>query len=68
MDQDDIVRRWRASADAAGVRLTDEDVERITARGGLDRVLAVEGILKRVDAREEVPDYLALLTGGPDHG
>ncbi|HUG15091.1 MAG TPA: hypothetical protein VMM78_08730 [Thermomicrobiales bacterium] len=64
MNRDEIVRRWRASADATGVRLTDEDLARIESRGGLDRVLAIENILDRVAARVDVPDYLATLTGG----
>lgn len=66
MNRDDVIQRWRSNANAAGVRLTDEDIERITSRGGIDRVLAVEEILARADARDVVPDYLAVLTGG--HG
>jgi hypothetical protein len=62
MNRDEIIRRWRANTGAAGVRLTDDDVERIVGRGALDRVMAIEGIVTRASAREVVPDYLMVLT------
>jgi hypothetical protein len=62
----DVLRRWRANADAAGVHLTDEDIARISARGLLERVVATEALLARVNAREVVPDYLDLLAAATE--
>lgn len=59
---EELVRRWRANAAAAGVRLTDEDIARIDARGQVERVRIVEAIIQRANAREVVPDYLDILS------
>lgn len=68
MSSDPIIARWRANTNAAGVRLNDDDIERITARGLIERVQAAEAILARVDARETVPDYLGVLAAQPAGG
>ncbi len=60
-----LINRWRANAAAAGVTLTDEDIERIDSRGQLSRIRAVEEIIARADAREMVPDYLDILSTEP---
>lgn len=60
-----LIDRWRANAAAAGVTLTDEDIERIDSRGQLARIRAVEAIIARADAREAVPDYLDILSTEP---
>jgi hypothetical protein len=68
--QEEVVRRWQANAAAAGVRLTDEDIERISSRGTIDRVLMVEHIIATMKAANTAPDYLHVLsvyTGGGSH-
>lgn len=60
-----LIRRWRANAEAAGVRLTDDDIARIDARGQVERVRLVEAIIQRANAREIVPDYLDILSTEP---
>ncbi len=62
---EDLIRRWRANAAAAGVRLTDEDIARIDGRGQVERIRNVEAIVERAMAREVVPDYLDLLSTEP---
>ena len=62
---EDLVRRWRANAAAAGVRLTDEDIARIDGRGQIERIRTVEAIVERSNARESVPDYLDILSTEP---
>lgn len=62
---EDLIRRWRANAAAAGVSLTDADIERIDSRGQLERVRNVEAIVQRANAREIVPDYLDVLSTEP---
>lgn len=62
---DDLIRRWRANAAAAGVRLTDEDITRIDGRGQVERIRMVEAIIERANAREIVPDYLGILATEP---
>ena len=62
---EDLVRRWRANAAAAGVRLTDEDIARIDGRGQVERIRVVEAIVERANAREVVPDYLDILSTEP---
>ncbi|HEX5164363.1 MAG TPA: hypothetical protein VFV93_03115 [Thermomicrobiales bacterium] len=59
---EELIRRWRANAAAAGVRLTDDDITRIEGRGAVARVRTVEAIVERTNAREVVPDYLDLLS------
>lgn len=56
---EDIVQRWKANTSALGIRLTDEDIERIGTSGLLDRLTMVESIMLRTDANHAVPDYLA---------
>lgn len=60
-----LIRRWRANAAAAGVRLTDEDIARIDGRGQVERIGNVEAIVERANAREVVPDYLDMLSTEP---
>ena len=60
-----LIRRWRANATAAGVRLTDEDIARIDGRGQVERIGNVEAIVERANAREVVPDYLDMLSTEP---
>jgi hypothetical protein len=62
---EDLVRRWRANAAAAGVRLSDEDIARIDGRGQVERIRVVEAIVERANAREVVPDYLDILSTEP---
>jgi len=62
---DDLIRRWKANANAAGIPLTDEDIARIDARGQVERIRTVEAIVQRANAREVVPDYLAILAAQP---
>lgn len=62
---EDLIRRWRANAAAAGVRLSDEDITRIDGRGQVERIRLVEGIIARANAREVVPDYLDILSTEP---
>jgi hypothetical protein len=62
---EDLIRRWRANAAAAGVRLTDEDIARIDERGQVERIRTVEAIIQRANAREVVPDYLDMLSTEP---
>ena len=64
-EDEDIIRRWRANAAAAGVTLTDEDIARIDGRGQVERIRAVEAIVERANAREVVPDYLDILSTEP---
>jgi hypothetical protein len=67
---EEIVRRWRANAAASGVRLTDDDVVRLTERGFIERVAATEAMLARLTAAEIAPDYLHTLsvqTTGGEH-
>jgi hypothetical protein len=62
---EELIKRWRANAAAAGVRLTDEDIARIDGRGQVERIRAVEAIIERANAREVVPDYLDMLATEP---
>lgn len=56
---DEIVQRWKANTAALGIRLTDEDIERIAAGGLGARHADVAAILQRADCQNSVPDYLA---------
>ena len=56
---DAIVQRWKASTSALGIRLTDEDIERIAATGLGDRLTMLEDIVRATDSQGVVPDYLA---------
>jgi hypothetical protein len=62
---EELIKRWRGNAAAAGVRLTDEDIARIDGRGQVERIRAVEAIIERANAREVVPDYLDMLATEP---
>jgi len=55
---EDIVARWRVNAAAAGVRLSDADVERAKAAGLLERVAQNETLIARIDGWHATPDYL----------
>ena len=55
----EIIARWKANAQAAGVRLTDEDIERITAAGLPERLAHLERIIAEADANNLPPDFLA---------
>ena len=60
-----LIRRWRANAAAAGIKLTDDDIARIDGRGQLERIRTVEAIIQRADVGEIVPDYLGILATQP---
>ena len=62
---EELIRRWRVNAATAGLRLTDEDIARIDARGQVGRIRHVEAIIERANAREVVPDYLGVLSTEP---
>jgi hypothetical protein len=68
----EVLQRWRASAAAADVKLSDDDIARAEARGVVERVIATEALIARINARETVPDYLDLLAatneGRSGHG
>ena len=55
---DEIARRWKATTGSLGIRLTDEDIERIGTAGIGDRVMLLDKIVQRTGARNVVPDYL----------
>jgi hypothetical protein len=63
--EDEIIRRWRLNAAAAGVRLSEEDIARIVGHRRIEHVRLVEAIVERCDAREVVPDYLDILATQP---
>lgn len=70
---EDILRRWRANAASAGVPLSDDDIARIDDRGFLERVVAIDAMLERLNAAGVAPDYLGVLSVqagsvGGDHG
>ena len=56
---EEIVQRWKANTSALGIRLTDEDIERIAGSGLGDRLTMVEDIIRGTRSRNVVPDYLA---------
>lgn len=56
---DEVVQRWKANTRALGIRLTDEDIERIAATGLGDRMTMVDDIIAGTGSRNAVPDYLA---------
>lgn len=71
MDSDAIVQRWKVNAAAAGVRLTEADIARISASGALERIARVEEIIDATGADNVAPDYLQVLsvyTGDEHHG
>lgn len=56
---DEVIQRWKANTQALGIRLTDEDIERIAATGLGDRLTMADEIIAATRARDVVPDYLA---------
>ena len=56
---EEIVQRWKANTSALGIRLTDEDIERLAATGLGDRLTMVDDIIRGTESRNVVPDYLA---------
>jgi hypothetical protein len=61
VETDTVLARWRANAAAAGIPLSEEDIDRIQARGFLERAIAVEEMLDRLTTGEVLPDYLQVL-------
>ena len=59
MIPDEVVQRWMANTRALGIRLTDEDIERIAATGLGDRMTMVEDIIAGTGSRDAIPDFLA---------
>lgn len=57
--REEVVQRWRANTSALGIRLTDEDIERIGSSGLVDRLTMVESVIQRTNSNNVVPDYLA---------
>lgn len=54
----EILERWKANTRSLGIRLTDEDAERLApAVGAMHTNLAA--ILERANGRQVVPDFLA---------
>ena len=64
---DKILQRWKANTSALGIRLTDEDIERIAATGLGDRLTMVEDIIQGTGSRDVVPDYLAETRPAGEH-
>lgn len=56
---DEVILRWKAATKALGIRLTDEDIERIGASGIADRITMLDEIAQFSGSRDVVPDYLA---------
>ena len=56
---DEVLTRWKAATQSLGIRLTDEDIERIGALGIGDRITMLDEIAASTGARDVVPDYLA---------
>ena len=56
---EEIVQRWKANTSALGIRLTDEDIERLAASGLGDRLTMVDDIIRGTQSHNVVPDYLA---------
>jgi hypothetical protein len=63
-----IIARWRANAAAAGVMLTEEDIERLSDANGIGRVLQVEQHLARIPAWHVTPDFLDKRLADPEGG
>lgn len=59
-DMDTLIERWRANCRLAGVKLTDEDIERARQNGALDVILRREALIQSLNAWAELPDYLDL--------
>lgn len=57
-----MIERWKAATRAAGIQLSDEDIERTAGRGFLARAVTVEALIDRIVTGVEVPDYLDLVT------
>lgn len=66
-----MIERWQAATRAAGIQLSDEDIERTAERGFLARAVTVEALIDRIVTGVEIPDYLDLVTtvtGEPNRG
>ncbi len=57
-----MIERWRAATRAAGITLSEQDVERTAERGFLARAVTVEALIDRIVTGVEVPDYLDVVT------
>ncbi|HMM42578.1 MAG TPA: hypothetical protein PKA95_11805 [Thermomicrobiales bacterium] len=57
-----MIERWKAATRAAGIQLSDEDIERTAERGFLARAVTVEALIDRIVTGVEIPDYLDLVT------
>lgn len=55
---DEIMKSWKASTRALGIRLTDEHAERLAPAVGLMHT-NLAAILERANGKHAVPDYLA---------
>lgn len=66
--QDAIVARLRANLAAAGIKITDDDIDGMVDKGFLRAVLAYENVLERTPV-DVIPDYLAAWgRTSTDHG
>ena len=65
---EEVVLRWKTVASSLGIRLTDEDIERIGVPSTVERIARLDDIVRATGARDVVPDYLAdtRKTGGTD--
>jgi hypothetical protein len=57
---DAVLERWRACCQAAGVRLTEADIAQARSAQALELVAQREGLIRRINAWPELPDYLDL--------
>lgn len=57
-----MIERWKVATRAAGITISDEDIERTAERGFLARAVAVEALIDRIVTGVEIPDYLDLIT------
>lgn len=57
-----MIERWRAATKAAGIVISDEDIQRTAERGFLARAVTVEEIIERTVTGVEIPDYLDTVT------
>lgn len=57
-----IRERWHSNLQAAGINVPENDRDRVFGNW-IDRVNTLETVLKRAEAMEESPDYLADTAG-----
>lgn len=65
-----MIERWRVATRAAGIELSEADIERTAERGFLARAITVETLIDEIVTGVEIPDYLDLVTtvpGGEAH-